>query len=109
MARLALLRCSFVLTSLATQCVAPAADSPAAAPARQLSAADYARAERFLPWNEQKYLLNGNVGPRWIAGQDRFWYRRTDERGGSRFILVDARTGRRTAAFDQARIAAGLS
>jgi len=64
--------------------------SPAAAaqPARALSTADYARAERFLGYNTAPLVLRGGVTPVWLDG-DRFWYRTTTESGSEAF-LVDA-------------------
>lgn len=79
------------------------------APATQLTAADYARAERFLFTNKDKYLPRGEIQHRWIEGQDRFWYRRTNDRGAAEFVVVDAATGKTSPAFDHARVAAGLS
>jgi dipeptidyl aminopeptidase/acylaminoacyl peptidase len=95
-----------VKCALLAACLVGAAPSAHSA---AVTAADYARAERLLAWNQDEYLPNGNVRQHWIEGQDRFWYRRTDSRGASRFVVVDARTGSRRAAFDQVRIAAGLS
>lgn len=48
------------------------------------------------------------IEPHWFAGNTRFWYR-NDLRDGARdFVLVDANTGERRAAFDHARVATGL-
>jgi dipeptidyl aminopeptidase/acylaminoacyl peptidase len=83
---------------------------PASAPAQQrpvLTAQDYARAERFLGYNTQQ-LVDGSVGqPHWLA-TDRFWYRVLTARG-SEYVLVDPARKTRTAAFDQAKLAAALS
>jgi dipeptidyl aminopeptidase/acylaminoacyl peptidase len=70
--------------------------------------ADYARAERFLFWNKDKYLPGGEVQHHWIEGQDRFWYRRTSAQGAAEFVVVDAATGKTAPAFDHARVASGL-
>ena len=69
---------------------------------------DYARAEQFLPWNATKRIFNAEVYPQWIAGTDRFWYRRT-ARDGTSFLLVDPTTGTRAPAFDHVHLAAALS
>ncbi len=69
---------------------------------------DYARAERFLPWNATKLIFNAEVHPNWIAGSDRFWYHRAG-RDGATFMLVDPATGRSEPAFDHVRLAATLS
>lgn len=74
-----------------------------------LTASDYARAERLLPWNRDKWLRNAYFQHYWIGGEDRFWYRRVEPDGSARFVVVDAASGRRRPAFDQERIAAGLS
>ena len=76
---------------------------------RQLTTADYQRAERFLPAHQGEYLLNGQLQHRWLKGQDRFWYRRSSAPGVTEFVLVDAASGKRSPAFDQVRVAAGLS
>ncbi|HEY3160175.1 MAG TPA: DPP IV N-terminal domain-containing protein [Vicinamibacterales bacterium] len=74
---------------------------------RALTADDYARAEKFLNYNTNRLVLHVAAQPTWV-GDDRFWYRTTTE-NGTEFVLVDAATGTRTAAFDQAKIAAALS
>ena len=79
-----------------------------AAPAK-LTAADYARAERFLRGHMPLYVDNANIEHHWIGAEDKFWYRRTNAAGEPEFVVVDAATGRRSAAFDQKIIANGLS
>lgn len=76
--------------------------SPAA-----VSAADYARAERFLPSATDSLVFGADVSPRWLDG-DRFWYR-NDVPAGEEFVLVDAAGRTRERAFDHARLAAALS
>jgi dipeptidyl aminopeptidase/acylaminoacyl peptidase len=66
---------------------------------------DYRRAASVMQ------RLNGltvNVAqvPTWIS-PTRFWYRKS-VKGGNEFVMVDAATGEKRAAFDQARLAAGL-
>jgi dipeptidyl-peptidase-4 len=82
--------------------------SPSNAPAPPTSD-DYARAERFLMWNKERYVLNADIEPRWIGKQDRFWYLRTNNAGQKEFILVEAETGRSGPAFDHQALAAALS
>jgi len=53
-----------------------------------LTAADYARAERFMTYNTTPLVLRSGVRPTWLEG-DRFWYRVTTDRGPE-FVLVDA-------------------
>jgi hypothetical protein len=70
---------------------------------RQLTAADYARAERSLA-PAVSPLVSGMPGrPTWLA-DGRFWYR-TSVTNGSAFFIVDPVRGTRTPAFDQTRLA----
>jgi len=72
----------------------------------QVTADDYARAERFLgaaTWR----LVSGTANrPTWLD-DGRFWYQATTE-GGTAFILVDPARRTRVEAFDHARLAAAL-
>ena len=72
-----------------------------------LTAADYARAERFLAAGVSQLVIGGNVQPNWIPN-DRFWYRSTTA-SGSEFLLVDPARGTRLPAFDHAKLATTLS
>lgn len=75
--------------------------------AAQTTAADYARAEQFLPWNVRGLTAHDEVQPRWLEDGS-FWYRdRLWE--GNEFILVNPRRGTRQPLFDHARLAAALS
>jgi Tol biopolymer transport system component/dienelactone hydrolase len=78
-----------------------------AQPKASLTADDYARAERFLTANTQKYIDNVPGTITWLPG-DRFWYR-TLTAQGSEFILVDAVKGTRLPAFDHQKLAETLS
>jgi dipeptidyl aminopeptidase/acylaminoacyl peptidase len=69
---------------------------------------DYARAERFLPWNAAKLVFGVSVEPHWIEGSESFWYRAA-RRDGVEFAIVDAKRGVKEPAFDHARLAAALS
>jgi dipeptidyl aminopeptidase/acylaminoacyl peptidase len=74
---------------------------------KQLSADDYAKAERFLGQNVAP-LVTGVAGrPTWLS-DGRFWYRATTA-GGSAFMLVDPARRTREPAFDHARLGAALS
>ena len=75
---------------------------------RALTAADYARAERFLRDNVTPLVLKAGVRPNWLPG-DRFWYRNAVEKEGSEFVLIDPGRGKREPAFNQAAVAAALS
>jgi len=54
---------------------------------RALTAADYARAEKFMTWNTTPLVYHSGVRPAWLDG-DRFWYRVTTPTG-SAAVLVD--------------------
>jgi dipeptidyl aminopeptidase/acylaminoacyl peptidase len=97
------MRRALVLTlSLSSVAVAAAAQQP-----RQVTAADYARAERFLAPNVMP-LVSGTAGrPGWQP-DGRFWYRATTATG-SAFFLVDPARRTRQPAFDHARLASALS
>jgi dipeptidyl-peptidase 4 len=75
----------------------------------RLTAEDYARAERFLPWSPDRAAFNGEVRPHWIDAEDRFWYRRSLGSQRAEFVVVDAATGLRRPAFDHSKVAAALS
>jgi len=74
-----------------------------------VTAADYARAELFLPGNATRLMTGVPAGPvTWVGDSDRFWYQvRTTE--GERFIVVDPAGRTRQDAFDHGRLAAALS
>jgi dipeptidyl-peptidase-4 len=78
----------------------------ASAFAQQFTAADYARAEKFMGYNTTP-LVFGAVRPNW-TDDGRCWYRVTRAEG-SEFILVDPAWGSKRPAFDHARLAAALS
>jgi dipeptidyl aminopeptidase/acylaminoacyl peptidase len=80
--------------ALALLLSATVAAQPPASPPRALTAADYARAERFLTYNTTPLVLRSGVRPTWLA-DERFWYRVTTE-SGSVAVLIDAAQGTRT-------------
>ncbi|CAN5834603.1 S9 family peptidase [soil metagenome] len=84
----------------------PAAGAIAQQP-RAVTAADYSRAEHALAPYATPLVFGGSVRPTWLP-DGRFWYRTTTA-SGSQFILVDPVRGTRSPAFDQAKLAAGLS
>ncbi|MFT4112245.1 DPP IV N-terminal domain-containing protein [Silvibacterium sp.] len=78
-----------------------------AVPADPITRADYERAAQL----QDKYkglALNVASLPTWIAQTDEFWYRRSVE-GGHDFVLVNAATQEKKAAFDHTKLAAALS
>ena len=62
--------------------------------------------------NAPNLVFRDAVEPHWFAGADgqtnKFWYRVTVGRDKHEFILVDAAAGRRSPAFDHARLAEAL-
>jgi dipeptidyl-peptidase-4 len=74
---------------------------------RQLTAEDYARAERFLGATTAPLATGTGVRPTWLT-DGRFWYR-TNVASGSAFFVVDPARRTREALFDQGRLASALS
>src|ERR1700759_4825082 len=89
-----------VALTLAAWNSAAAADAP-----KSVSAADYDSAERFLRGHMPRYVDNADIEHHWIGNEDKFWYLRVNAAGAHEFIVIDAATGRRSAAFDQTLIA----
>jgi len=70
--------------------------------------ADYERSEK-LPGLYRTKVFKMSVNPVWLADGNRFWYR-NDLSGGKReFILVDAKAGKRSLAFDHLKLASSLA
>jgi dipeptidyl-peptidase-4 len=90
-----------------TLAAATIAALPALAEQRALTAADYARAEKFMSYNTTPLVTHSGVRPNWLE-DERFWYRVTTE-AGSEFVMADPARGTRGPAFDHARLAAALS
>jgi dienelactone hydrolase len=83
-----------------------AAASSGMADGRHLSIEDYARAERFMPYNTEP-LVDHDVGEvHWLDAQ-RFWFVDHDA-GGDHYRVMTAATGKITPAFDQQKLAAAL-
>jgi dipeptidyl aminopeptidase/acylaminoacyl peptidase len=83
------------------------AQRPAPEVRRQITAADYARAERFLRAGTAPLVFGTSVRATWLDN-DRFWYR-NDIPDGTEFVLVDPARRSRTRAFDHVKLAAALS
>ncbi|MEM5774437.1 MAG: DPP IV N-terminal domain-containing protein, partial [Anaerolineaceae bacterium] len=79
---------------------------------RSLTHADYARAEAFLPWNQNRRIFNSEVKPRYLGqpGQESeiFWYA-VNGNLGRQFKRVDPLENTQEPLFDAARLAAALS
>src|SRR6476661_5436307 len=72
-----------------------AAAVPLVAQRAAATAADYARAERFLAPNLAGLVVGGSVAPTWLP-EDRFWYR-NETPHGSEVVVVDPARKARTA------------
>jgi dipeptidyl aminopeptidase/acylaminoacyl peptidase len=79
----------------------------AMAQGRQLTAQDYARAERSMPYNTEPLVDHAVTSVHWL-GDRRFWYVDHDS-GGDHYRLLTVATGRAGALFDQQKVAAALS
>src|SRR5215831_11685698 len=80
--------------------------STAVAQQKALTAADYARAEKFMGYNTNP-LVNHSVQPAWLP-DGRFWYRDSSA-AGSEFVVFDPVKQTRQPAFDHEKVAAALS
>ncbi len=70
--------------------------------------ADYARAERLLPWNASLLVAGDSVQPEWLLDGNRFWYYDKTAHGAE-YVLVDPVRNTRSLLFDNARLAAALT
>lgn len=90
-----------VALGLLVQCSIQAQEKPA------LTEKDYQQAEKMLAASTQQYVDGANISANWLPG-NKLWYRVLTPQG-SRFILVDAKKGTKSPAFDQAKLATALS
>jgi len=74
---------------------------------RQLTPADYARAESFMNYKANPLVYHSVENPVWM-GDGRFWYR---DHGpdGTTFMLVDPAKKTKAPAFDHAKLASALN
>ena len=75
--------------------VGPFLAAPLLAQSRPLTAADYARAERFLSFNTTNLVSRTGVQPSWLP-DGRFTYRVRLPDGSSPLVVVDPTTGTKT-------------
>jgi dipeptidyl-peptidase-4 len=68
----------------------------------------YARAERLLPGNADRLIVDGAAAPHFLHGCDRFWFLQRS-RAGHRFLVADPARGTVEPAFDHGRLAEGLA
>jgi dipeptidyl aminopeptidase/acylaminoacyl peptidase len=96
-----------ILVALATALPTLTARAVSAQSAKQLTAEDYARAEKFLGTNTVPLVTGLGFRPTWLEN-GRFWYRATAA-NGSAFYIVDPLKKSREPLFDQTRLAAALA
>src|ERR1700683_3143235 len=92
-------RVTIIPALMVALCPASAAQSP-----RQLTAQDYAAAEKLMPYSANPLAYRGQVEAHWA---DDARYRAADDVGIS-YILVDPARGTRGPVFDQDKLAALL-
>jgi len=97
-----------LIARLGLSAVLLGAASPAVAQQRrQLTAADYDHAVKFLAPSLAGTVVGGDVDAHWLPN-DRFWYR-SQTMDGYRFVVVDPRSRSRRPAFDHTALARALS
>jgi dipeptidyl aminopeptidase/acylaminoacyl peptidase len=69
--------------------------------------ADYDRANTVASRTGAK-IYNLADAPNWIAGTQKFWYRKS-VKGGNEFVMVDPAAATKEPPFDHARLAAGIN
>src|SRR6185437_1532915 len=79
----------------------------AVADGRHLTAQDYARAERLMPYNTEPLVDHAVQHVHWLDAR-RFWYVDHDS-GGDHYQVMVAATGKVSPAFDQQKLAAALA
>ena len=80
---------------LAVSAILTAASAlPSIAQQRAVTAADYARAERFMSYETTRLVSGTAIRPTWLP-DDRFWFRDSTPTG-TEIILLDAAKGTRT-------------
>ena len=73
---------------------------------RVYSSADYAQAEKYMPYNVNPLVFHAVEHPAWLP-DGRFWYRDTGPKGSS-LVLVDPAKATKTLAFDARKLATAL-
>ena len=94
------------MTRVSVAALALLSFAAAAQAQRVYTDADYAQAEKFMPYNTMPLVLHAVEEPQWMP-DGRVWYRDTGAQGAT-FIVVDPAKGTKGPAFDQAKIAAAL-
>src|SRR5437899_13038192 len=87
-------------------CLALLISLPVGAQQKTYTAADYARAEKFMGYNVNP-LVYHSVRPAWLP-DERVWFRDVSA-DGTQFVILDPARGKREPAFDHAKLAAALT
>ena len=69
---------------------------------------DYEAAAQWTSQKVSKLVFDTSVTPRWLEGNDRFWYS-YQTRDGRKFFIVDPLKKAKTPLFDHAKMAAALT
>jgi len=75
--------------------------------ARQLTTADYARAESFMNYNVNPLVYHSVERPQWL-GDGRFWYRDYDGKSTT-FVVVDPAKKTKAPAFNSEKVSKALN
>jgi dipeptidyl-peptidase-4 len=86
----------------------PAAAQIAVPAAASASRSDYEAAARVMPLQLNMAIRNAHPTPRWIGHSNWAWYK-NETATSADYVLIDAATGHRQPAFDQAAVAAALA
>src|SRR5262245_54740287 len=85
----------------------PAIAQQSSSTSSAITAADYARAEKWMGYNTNPMVFHAGARPSW-QGDERFWYRVTTAEG-TEFVMMNSASGTKSPAFDHAKLAADLS
>src|SRR5215831_3027377 len=100
------MKTSSTFTTSGFALVVLAITTPCFAQQRVVTAADYARAEQFMPYNVNTLPLGSMFPPVWMPG-DRLWYRAATKTGYE-LVFVDLARRTKTNVLDDARLLAAL-
>jgi dipeptidyl aminopeptidase/acylaminoacyl peptidase len=73
-----------------------------------ITAGDFARSDRFLLGKPDGDILNGDIKFRWVGEGERLYYR-SQNREGSRFVLMESASGEKSPLFDHEAMARALA
>jgi dipeptidyl-peptidase 4 len=100
-------RLRFILLITVVLAVVAGVAMLAQAPPATVTAAEYARAEKFLAATVNPLVVGGTVNANWMP-DERFWYR-SAAADGVTFLIVSPSSKTRVPAFNHAKLAAALA